>query len=178
MVIGDIAIFDAPMHTLAVQQMQLENDLRHAIERQEFELYYQPIVDLASGGLQGFEALIRWRHPRRGLVSPVDFIPVAENTGLITDLDLWTLNQACQQMHRWHLQFPQHRDLTVSVNLSGKQFVRSDLIQRIDLALANTGLQGKHLKLEITESVLIQNAPLAITILAQLKTRHITRLYG
>jgi len=168
------AIFDAPMHTLAVQQMQLENDLRHAIERQEFELYYQPIVDLASGGLQGFEALIRWRHPRRGLVSPVDFIPVAENTGLITDLDLWTLNQACQQMHRWHLQFPQHRDLTVSVNLSGKQFVRSDLIQRIDLALANTGLQGKHLKLEITESVLIQNAPLAITILAQLKTRHIT----
>jgi diguanylate cyclase (GGDEF)-like protein/PAS domain S-box-containing protein len=170
----EYAIFDAPMHTLAVQQMQLENNLRHAIERQEFELYYQPVVELASGRLQGFEALIRWRHPERGLVSPADFIPVAENTGLIAEIDLWTLNRACSQMHEWHQQFPQHRELTVNVNLSGKQFVRSDLIQKIDQALATTGLQGKYLKLEITESVLIQNATLAITILDQLKNRRIT----
>jgi diguanylate cyclase (GGDEF)-like protein/PAS domain S-box-containing protein len=170
----EYAIFDAPMHTLAVRQMQLENDLRHAIERQEFELHYQPIMALTSGRLQGFEALIRWRHPQQGLISPADFIPVAENTGLIADIDLWTLNQACLQMHQWHQQFPQHRELTVNVNLSGKQFVRADLIQRIDGALAQTGLQGHHLKLEITESVLIQNAPLAITILAQLKNRGIT----
>jgi diguanylate cyclase (GGDEF)-like protein/PAS domain S-box-containing protein len=170
----EYAIFDAPMHTLAVQQMQLENDLRHAIDRQEFELYYQPVVNLTDGRLQGFEALIRWRHPQRGLVSPADFIPVAENTGLIADIDLWTLNQACSQMYEWHQQFPQHRELTVNVNLSGKQFMRSDLIQKIDQALANTGLPGKYLKLEITESVLIQNATLAITILAQLKNRNIT----
>ncbi len=170
----EYAIFDAPMHTLAVQQMQLENDLRHAIERQEFELYYQPIVHLGNGHLQGFEALIRWRHPTRGLVSPADFIPVAENAGLITAIDLWTLNQACGQMHWWHQQFPRHRDLTINVNLSGKQFVRPDLIQKIDQALASTSLQGHHLKLEITESVLIQNAPLAIDILSQLQGRQIT----
>jgi diguanylate cyclase (GGDEF)-like protein/PAS domain S-box-containing protein len=170
----EYAIFDAPMHTLAVQQMQLENDLRHAIDRQEFELHYQPIVALDSGHLQGFEALIRWRHPHRGLVSPVDFIPVAENTGLIADIDLWTLNQACRQLHEWHHQFPQHRGLTVNVNLSGRQFVRADLIEKIDRALAETGLQGQFLKLEITESVLIQNANLAIDILNQLKQRHIS----
>ena len=170
----EYAIFNAPMHALAVEQMQLENDLRHAIEHQEFNLHYQPIVDLATGHLQGFEALVRWQHPRRGIVSPANFIPVAENTDLITEIDLWTLNQACHQLHQWHQQFPQHRNLTINVNLSGKQFVRSDLIQKIDQALATTGLPGRHLKLEITESVLIQNDSLAIDILKQLQKRQIT----
>jgi diguanylate cyclase (GGDEF)-like protein/PAS domain S-box-containing protein len=169
----EYAIFDAPMHTLVVQQMKLENDLRRAIDRQELRLHYQPIVHLATGQIQGFEALVRWQHPCRGLVSPGEFIPIAENTGLITALDLWTLNEACRQLACWHRHHPHSRDLTVSVNLSGKQFIRPDLIQQIDRALATNGLRGTHLKIEITESVLIQNAQLAIDLLHQLRQRHI-----
>ncbi|MGB6016017.1 MAG: EAL domain-containing protein, partial [Nodosilinea sp.] len=169
----EYAIFDAPMHALVVQQMQIENDLRRALERSELRLFYQPIVDLVTGATQGFEALVRWQHPQRGLVPPLDFIPIAENLGLITALDLWTLNQACWQLSQWQRQFAASQQLTVSVNLSGKQFVRPDLIQQIDSALARNGLQGKHLKVEITESVLIQNAQLAIDLLKQLRQRHI-----
>ncbi|MGG6237628.1 EAL domain-containing protein [Nodosilinea sp. AN01ver1] len=169
----EYAIFDAPMHTLVVQQMQLENDLRRALEHGELRLYYQPIVNLSTGEIQGFEALVRWQHPRRGLVPPLDFIPIAENTGLITGLDLWTLNEACRQISEWQQQFAISQRLTVSVNLSGKQFVRPDLIQQIDNALDRNNLQGRQLKIEITESVLIQNAQLAIDLLKQLRQRHI-----
>lgn len=169
----EYAIFDAPMHTLVMQQMELENDLRRALERVELRLYYQPIVNLATGTMQGFEALVRWQHPRRGLVPPLDFIPIAENTGLITTLDLWTLNEACRQLSCWHQELPHSHPLTVSVNLSGKQFMRPDLIQQIDAALSRHHLQGHHLKVEITESVLIQNAPMAIDLLKQLRQRHI-----
>ncbi|MBD2231056.1 bifunctional diguanylate cyclase/phosphodiesterase [Phormidium tenue] len=169
----EYAIFDAPMHTLVVQQMELENDLRRALERCELRLYYQPIINLATGTLQGFEALVRWQHPRRGLVPPLDFIPIAENTGLITTLDLWTLNEACRQLSYWHQELPHSSPLTISVNLSGKQFVRPDLIQQIDAALSRHHLQGQHLKVEITESVLIQNAQMAIDLLKQLRQRHI-----
>ncbi len=169
----EYAIFDAPMHTVVMQQMELENDLRRALERSELRLHYQPIVDLATGCVQGFEALVRWQHPRRGLVPPTDFIPTAENTGLITTLDLWTLNEACRQLSAWHHRFDHSHHLAVNVNLSGKQFVRPDLIEQIDAALAHNGLQGRHLKVEITESVLIQNAPMAIDLLEQLRQRHI-----
>ncbi len=169
----EYAIFDAPMHTLVMQQMELENDLRRALERSELRLHYQPIVDLATGYVQGFEALVRWQHPRRGLVPPTEFIPIAENTGLITTLDLWTLNEACRQLSAWHQRFDHSHHLAVNVNLSGKQFVRPDLIQQIDAALAHNGLEGRHLKVEITESVLIQNAQLAIALLEQLRQRHI-----
>ncbi|WP_052050403.1 EAL domain-containing protein [Leptolyngbya sp. KIOST-1] len=169
----EYAIFDAPMHALVVQQMQLENDLRRALERSELRLFYQPLVDLVTGIPQGFEALVRWQHPQRGLVPPLDFIPMAENLGLITALDRRTLNQACCQLSQWHRQFAASQALSVSVNLSGKQFVRPDLIQQIDGALVRNGLQGRHLKVEITESVLIQNAQLAIDLLQQLRQRHI-----
>lgn len=169
----EYAIFDAPMHASAMRQMQLENDLRRALERHEFELHYQPIVDLATERLQGFEALVRWQHPERGTISPADFIPVAENTGLITCLDLWTLNEACRQLRQWQLRFPAWNHLTVNVNLSGRQFVRSDLIQQIDRALAASHLSGQSLKVEITESVLIHNAQLAIDLLNQLRQRQI-----
>ncbi|MBW4461549.1 MAG: EAL domain-containing protein [Nodosilinea sp. WJT8-NPBG4] len=169
----EYAIFDAPMHTLVMQQMELENDLRRALERGELRLYYQPIINLATGTPQGFEALVRWQHPHRGLVPPLDFIPVAENTGLITALDLWTLNEACRQLSYWHQELPHSHSLTVSVNLSGKQFVRPDLIQQIDAALSHNHLQGQHLKVEITESVLIQNAQMAIDLLKQLRQRRI-----
>ncbi|WOD37717.1 EAL domain-containing protein [Nodosilinea sp. E11] len=169
----EYAIFNAPMHTLVVQQMELENDLRRALERDELRLHYQPIIDLATSQVQGFEALVRWQHPRRGLVSPLEFIPMAENTGLITLLDLWTLNEACRQLSQWRDRFAHSRQLALNVNLSGKQFVRPDLIQQIDAALARNGIQGQHLKIEITESVLIQNAQLAIDLLKQLRQRHI-----
>ncbi|WP_017299296.1 EAL domain-containing protein [Nodosilinea nodulosa] len=169
----EYAIFDAPMHSLVVQQMQLENSLCRALERSELRLHYQPIISLATGQVQGFEALVRWQHPSGKLVPPLDFIPIAENTGLITALDLWTLNEACRQLSRWHQQFSASQPPTVSVNLSGKQFVRPDLIQQIDQALDRNGLQGQHLKIEITESVLIQNAQLAIDLLKQLRQRGI-----
>ncbi|MEA5449058.1 EAL domain-containing protein [Leptolyngbya sp. CCNP1308] len=169
----EYAIFDAPMHTLVMQQMELENELRRALERFELRLYYQPIINLVTGAIQGFEALVRWQNPRRGLVSPLDFIPIAENTGLITTLDLWTLNEACRQLSCWQHEHPSSHALTVSVNLSGKQFVRPDLIQQIDAALGCNGLEGKHLKVEITESVLIQNAQMAIDLLQQLRQRRI-----
>jgi diguanylate cyclase (GGDEF)-like protein/PAS domain S-box-containing protein len=169
----EYAIFDAPMHTLAVQQLKVENGLRRAIERHEFELHYQPIIALESGRLEGFEALIRWRRPDGTLVSPLDFIPIAENTGLITTIDLWTLNTACRQLQQWHQQFPTLPHLTMNVNLSGAQFVRPDLTQQIDMALASTGLKGDYLKLEITESVLIQNAQMAINLLNRMKERGI-----
>lgn len=169
----EYAVFDAPMHTVALELMQLENDLRRAIERQEFRLHYQPIVSLKTQQLQGFEVLIRWQHPSRGLVSPAEFIPLAEETGLITDIDLWVLQGACRQLQIWQQQFPDLGDLTLNVNLSGKQFVRTDLIAQIDRTLAETGLDGRALKLELTESVLIQNAQLSINILEQLQQRHI-----
>ncbi|MGB3135588.1 MAG: EAL domain-containing protein [Nodosilinea sp.] len=169
----EYAFFDTPMHSLVVQQMQIENDLRRALERSELQLCYQPIVNLSTGETQGFEALVRWQHPHRGLVSPLDFISIAESTGLIATLDLWTLNEACQQLSRWQQQFAASQNLTVNVNLSGKQFVRPDLIQQIDGALERSSLPGRCLKVEITESVLIQNAQLAIELLKQLRQRHI-----
>lgn len=168
----EYAIFDSPMHALAVQQMQMENDLRRAIERQEFVLHYQPIVNLATTRVQGFEALMRWQHPVAGMISPMDFIPVAENTGLITTLDVWALNQACQQLRQWQQQYP-HLNLFVNVNLSGKQFMRPDLLSQIDRVLAINHLSGKSLKIEITESVLIQNSQAAIDLLRQLRQRRI-----
>lgn len=167
------AVFDAPMHGAALAQMQLENDLRRALDRQEFRLCYQPIVALETLEIEGFEALIRWHHPERGLISPLDFIPVAEETGLITAIDLWALRTACYQLQYWYQEFPNLQPLTVNVNLSGKQFARPDFLAQIDQILAETGLDGRHLKLEITESILIQNAQLAIDLLKQLQARQI-----
>lgn len=168
----EYAIFDAPMHARAVRQMQVEGDLQRAIDRQEFVLYYQPVINLKTFQVEGFEALMRWHHPTAGLVPPNDFIPVAESTGLIASLDLWALNQACQQLRQWQLQYP-HIPLSINVNLSGKQFMRPDLIPQIDRALVANEISGRYLKIEITETVLIQNAQAAIELLRQLRQRHI-----
>lgn len=168
----EYAIFDAPMHARAVRQMKVESDLQRAIDRQEFVLYYQPVINLKTFQVEGFEALMRWHHPTTGLVPPNDFIPVAESTGLIASLDLWALNQACQQLRQWQLQYP-HLPLSINVNLSGKQFMRPDLIPQIDRALVANEISGQYLKIEITETVLIQNAQAAIELLRQLRQRHI-----
>ena len=124
---------------------------------QEFELHYQPIVDLATQHIEGFEALLRWRHPQQGLISPGEFVPVAEATGLIQPIGIWVLRQACQQLRHWQVQIPDAADLTISVNLSGKQLAQPTLVDDIDYILHEVGLDGRYLKLEVTESILIEN---------------------
>jgi len=154
-------------HLLA--RMRLENDLRRALEQQEFELYYQPIVDLGSGRIAGFEALCRWRHPEQGMVSPELFIPLAESTGLIIPLGLWVLRQAMAQICDWHRRFPAEVELGMSVNLSGKQFAQKDLVEEIGRTLAESGVNRRSLKLEITESAIMNDADSASVLLDRLK---------
>jgi diguanylate cyclase (GGDEF)-like protein/PAS domain S-box-containing protein len=151
-------VFNKTMHRHAVNRLQLETDLRRAISQQELRLYYQPIVSLTTGQITGFEALVRWQHPTRGLVSPAEFIPVAEETGLIVPIGEWVLREACITAKKWQQAFPNQKPLTMSVNLSGRQFVQPDLIEKIDRILRETDLQRETLKLEITESAIMEDA--------------------
>ncbi len=162
-------VFDKAMHARAVALLQLETDLRRAVERNEFLLYYQPIVSFQTGKMYGFEALIRWNHPERNMVSPMEFIPVAEETGLIIPIGRWVLREACKQMKEWHVMYPELSPLTVSVNLSGKQLSQPDLIQDIKTILQETELDPSFLELEITESVIMENAEYAADMLSQLR---------
>jgi diguanylate cyclase (GGDEF)-like protein/PAS domain S-box-containing protein len=162
-------VFDKAMHAVAMNLLQLETDLRRAIDRQEFFLQYQPIVALDGFNLCGFEALVRWQHPERGLVSPMDFIPVAEDTGQILPIGHWTLKEACRQMHRWQRRFPLDPPLFISVNLSGKQFTQPDLIEQVKSILQETRLDPRSLKLEITESVVMEDIENATEMLRQLR---------
>lgn len=164
---GEIAAFDDPMRTNAIQRLELESALRQAIDRDEFELFYQPQVSLRTGQLFGMEALVRWRHPSRGLVSPGEFIPVAEETGLIQPLGRWILKEACRQVAEW-LAMPGCEGLKVSVNLSGRQLAEHDLPSQVQSILAETGLPGASLHLEVTESVLADDPVVARTILTSL----------
>ncbi|MBD0387554.1 MAG: EAL domain-containing protein [Nostoc sp. C3-bin3] len=161
-------IFDTAMYTESTKLLQLETDLRHALERQEFRIYYQPIVSLQTEKIIGFEALIRWQHPKQGLVLPTEFISVAEETGLIVPIGYWVLREACYQMHLWQEEFPQTK-LTISVNLSGKQLSQSNFSEQIYLILQETKLDAYSLKLEMTESVIIENTQSATAMLWQLK---------
>lgn len=187
-------VFDRSMHVRAVTLLQLENDLRRAVvlteapraaefpsgspvglleKGQELQVHYQPIVSLADGKIKGFEALMRWHHPVQGLIPPVEFIPIAEETGLIVPLGYWILRQACYQMQTWQERFGHSLEksvpLTISVNLSTKQFSQPDLNQRIEQILQETHLDAASLKLEITESVLMENAEAATAMLLKLK---------
>jgi diguanylate cyclase (GGDEF)-like protein len=162
-------VFDKGMHTHAVYVLQMENDLRRAIEREELRVYYQPIVALDNGQLSGFEALIRWQHPERGFINPADFIPLAEDTGLIVPLGLWILKRACQQLNKWQWQSSANRSLFMSVNLSGKQVAQPDLVENIGDILKETRVDPRHLKLEITESAVMENADMAARLLKRLK---------
>jgi diguanylate cyclase (GGDEF)-like protein/PAS domain S-box-containing protein len=166
-------IFDETMHHLAIQQLRIEHDLRLAIEHQEFVAYYQPIINLQTQQLSGFEALIRWQHPQRGLVSPNEFIPIAEETGLIATMGEWMLQQTCQQLRLWQETLPNCEHLRVSVNLSGHQLQEDTLLAAIDRVLAQTGIAGSSLKLELTESMLIDNVEEAIALLDKIRDRGI-----
>ena len=173
-------IFDASMHRGSLAQIQLEHDLRRAIakaqmdylepESQELWLQYQPIVSLKTNRILGFEALIRWRHPERGLISPLDFIPLAEETGLIVPIGHWVLRQACRQLYDWQQLMSSPWPLIVSVNLSSRQFIQPDLVEQVSQILQETNLNPRYLKLEITESVVMENAEVATTMLQQLKS--------
>ena len=165
-------VFETSMGDRALKRLQLETDLHLAIQRQEFFLHYQPIISLCSGKLAGFEALIRWKHSEHGLISPEEFIPIAEETGLIIPIGLWVLGQACQQIKHWQAQF-QLLNLQISVNLSVRQFRQPNLIETIEQILQETQLNNSCLKLELTETAIMDNAASANRILKQLRNRHI-----
>ncbi len=166
---GRYEVFDVSMHAKAVQMLTLETDLRKALDRGEFRLHYQPIVSLVDSALTGFEALIRWIHPRLGMVSPADFIPLAEDTGLIIPIGRWVLWQSCKQLVEWQDQFATSRKLTMSVNLSGKQLQDLDLVLQIQSILKETRMDPAMLKLEVTESAIMENPDRAASILKSLR---------
>lgn len=166
-------IFDRSLRDRALQRLELETDLRRALEREEFEVYYQPITCLALGTLYGFEALARWNHPLKGSIAPADFIPICEETGLIVPLGNWLLKKACQVTRNWQLEYPDHQAVKISVNLSAQQFRDSQLTDEIINILAATGLPGNCLKLEITESVLIDNLETVTEIILSLRKHEI-----
>ncbi|MDF5725674.1 MAG: EAL domain-containing protein [Rhizonema sp. PD37] len=162
-------LFNSNMYTQAVTRLQLETDMRRALERQEFQVYYQPIVALDIGRLAGFEALVRWQHPQRGLVNPIDFISVAEETGLIVAIGYSVLYEACRQLQAWQRRFGCQSSGKISVNLSVKQFLQPDLMSCIAEILRLTGLSAESLILEITETVIMENSVQLSMVISQLK---------
>lgn len=162
-------IFDPLMREHAIQLMQMETDMRHALSNQEFILHYQPIISFQSGRLTGFESLIRWNHPENGVIYPGEFIPLAEDNGLINPIGRWVLYESCRQLQVWQTQYPQYPPLTINVNISARQFSQLNLIEEIAATLQDTGLSASSLKLEITESVIMENAELAAKMLNELK---------
>ena len=162
-------VFNENMRVHSVSQFELEMELRHAGEGQQFHLYYQPIIDLKTGEIAGFEALIRWQHPERGIVPPNDFIGIAEDTGMILAMGEWILNEACYQVRRWQQMFPKSQPLFIGVNLSSRQFLQQDLATTIARIVRQHRLDPRGLKLELTESVAMENVESAIQQLAQLK---------
>jgi EAL domain-containing protein (putative c-di-GMP-specific phosphodiesterase class I) len=160
---GVYRFFEIGMDARMQERRIIELDLRKAIVNGEFELYYQPIIDVKSGQITSCEALLRWNHPERGMIAPLDFIPIAEDTGLIVPLGEWVLRQACAEAMRW----PSH--IGVAVNISPAQFKSRNLVQMAVSALANAGLAANRLELEITEMVLIQDSDGGLIVLHQLR---------
>jgi EAL domain-containing protein (putative c-di-GMP-specific phosphodiesterase class I) len=162
-------MFDQSMRKEALERLALEADLLKGIEREQFHIHYQPIVELPSQRIRGFEALLRWKHPTRGNVSPVEFVPIAEEIGFIVELGTWVLEQACRQVKTWQQDFPHHAGIYISVNVSTKQFIDPRLVERVRECLQRTGLEGRSLKLEITESAIMIDPQVAAARLEQLR---------
>jgi diguanylate cyclase (GGDEF)-like protein/PAS domain S-box-containing protein len=160
-------VFDASMHTRAIRLLNLENSLRRAVDKQEFILHYQPIVDLSTMRVCGFEALLRWQHAERGLVMPGEFIRVAEDTRIILDIGRWAIDEVCRELESWDL--PHDMRCAISVNLSGRHFSQPDLIDQVTAAVTRHKISPARLKIEITESVIMENAESAILTLQKLK---------
>jgi diguanylate cyclase (GGDEF)-like protein/PAS domain S-box-containing protein len=161
-------LFDAEMRAAAMKRLEIERDLRQAIERDELALYYQPVVNLRSGEIDGLEALVRWRHPERGMLDPGEFVSIAEDSGMIEPIGRWVQERACRQALTWQQLRPDARPLDVAVNLSARQAAHRDLPTTVEEVLARTGLDPIHLRLEITESVLIDESATAIASLEAL----------
>jgi len=163
-------MFDGAMHAQVMKQLQLEHDLHKAFERQEFVLYYQPIMAIATGQLRGFEALVRWRHPTHGLTPPAEFIPLAEETGLIVPLDAWVMEAACRQLAIWQREFPCWNHLRISINLSAWDLHSPQLLEQLQRILTETQLPAPCLTLEITESMLIADITTTIDVLIRIQS--------
>ena len=161
-------IFDEAMHARVTALLQLETGFRNALDKEEFRLFFQPLMSLDTDRIIGFEALVRWEHPERGIVLPADFIPLAEETGLIVPLGWWVLREACGQLAAWLKRFPERSDLTMSVNLSAKQFQQADLVDKAEQTLHEAGLEPWRLKLEITESVLMDDVSSNVAVIQKL----------
>ncbi|BBC24511.1 EAL domain-containing protein [Pseudanabaena sp. ABRG5-3] len=176
-------VFEVAMRERVLERLQLEKDLRQAVaiaqdphnqdphnqDHQEFLIYYQPIVSLRSMQIVGLEALIRWRHPQRGLISPTYFIPLAEETGLIIPIGDWIMRHACYQLKSWHQRFAKAKDITISVNLSPKQLAQDDVLEKCLNVLQQTDLEPKYLKIELTESSIMENPNFAVSILRKMQ---------
>lgn len=162
-------VFEAAMRDRVQALLRVETDLRAAIANQEFQLYYQPIISLKTHEIVSLEALIRWQHPQRGLISPQEFIPVAEETGLILAIGQWVLEESCQQLWQWHQTLTEIPPLSISVNLSRKQFSQASLGRQIQSILSETGVSARHLKLEITETMIMENEVMVSELISQLR---------
>ncbi|NMF60355.1 EAL domain-containing protein [Pseudanabaena yagii] len=170
---GRYTLFDQEMYEQTLRLTQLESELHYALEHGEFELYYQPIIALSTNQLSGFEALIRWKNPKRGFISPIEFIPLAEDTGLIVAVGDWVMKEACHQLQDWMRQFPEAAHLKMSINLASHQIREPDLLDKLDSILAQTGIDGSSIRLEITESTLMDQGEQTIKKLSQLRARNI-----
>jgi len=167
-----LEIHDQSMNDQMRRRLKMESDMRHALEKNEFKLYYHPLVDLASGKLGGWEALIRWQHPERGLIPPAEFIGLAEETGIIVQIGAWVIEESCRQAQEWHKKFPAHSNCIMSimnVNLSMRQFQEQNLPEIIRGTIEKTGLEPNLLKLEITESAAMKDAVNSLSIMTTLK---------
>jgi EAL domain-containing protein (putative c-di-GMP-specific phosphodiesterase class I) len=163
-------MFDPSMNARTLERLGLKSALGRALERKEFVIHYQPQVSLETGNILGLEALVRWERPELGLVPPSEFIPVAENTGLIVDIGRWVLKEACIQVRRWQDRFPSETPLQANVNLSAKQFHETDLAGNIAEIIEETDLDPQNLKLEITETVVMEDVRATLAILGVLKS--------
>jgi diguanylate cyclase (GGDEF)-like protein/PAS domain S-box-containing protein len=161
-------LFDAEMRASAMRRLEIERELRHALEREELALHYQPVISLRTGEISGLEALVRWQHPSRGLLDPAEFVSIAEDSGLIEPIGRWVQDRACRQILDWHGQRPDDRPLDVAVNLSARQVAHRDLPETIEEIIARTGIEPSNLRLEITESVLVEESATAIASLEAL----------
>ncbi|HSU14201.1 putative bifunctional diguanylate cyclase/phosphodiesterase [Longimicrobium sp.] len=166
---GQYEVFDREMHARAMARLRMETELRRALDRGELRVHYQPIISLDSGRIAGFEALVRWQHPERGLLAPDAFIPLAEETGLILPLGTWVLEEACRELRRWQDRQGDDAPLTMAVNLCARQFLQADLAERVARVLTETAIAPGTLKLEITESVLMQHTDAVTATLHRLK---------
>jgi EAL domain-containing protein (putative c-di-GMP-specific phosphodiesterase class I) len=166
---GRYQVFEPAMHDTALRRLELKADLQRAVDNGEFTLHFQPVIELATGRIEGLEALVRWQHPTRGLIPPLDFIPLAEETGLIVSLGRWVLQEACTQARQLQERYEMDPPLQMAVNLSARQLQRPEIVGEIAETLMETQLDPSSLVLEITESVMMQDMELSIQRLAELK---------